>query len=417
MNHHFERGRLLLNQQRYAEAEKELRQALNQQPDNPYAMAFLAECYLETSRYPEALKLAQTAVGIDPEIPFLYYSLARAHFFNKQMDKSREAINEGLQLRPNDPDFFLLRANIEYYEENWQKALEAAEKGLDLDPENVHLVNMRAQCLVKLNRQEEASETLDYALNRAPENSYSHANKGWVAVEKDQYDEAIKHFKEALRLAPTNEYAKSGLKEAIKAKNILYRYILKYFLWMNKMNERGRWFFIIGIYILYRILLSIARNNPGLAPLLYPLIIAYIVFAFSSWIAVPVSNLFLRFHPLGKYALDEDEILGSNIVGALGVAAIACLLGFYFTQMSLLVYLGAYFGIMLIPVGGLFGVYATGKARRYLTYYTLALAVVGALAVFVPQMGGMAIIVFLIGIFAYGWVANYLIQKDAKEFR
>lgn len=416
MDHHFERGRLLLSQQRYQEAEKELKQALSYQPNNPYIMALLAECYIETRRYAEALQLAQTAVSIEPEIPFLYYSLARAHFFNKQMDKSREAIREGLQLRPNDADFFLLKANIEYYEEKWENALEATGKGLELDPENVNLVNMRAQCLVKLNRQEEAAATLDYALNKAPENSYAHANKGWVAIEKSQYDEAIAHFKEALRLNPTNEYAKSGLKEAIKAKNILYRYILKYFLWMNKMNERGRWLFIIGIYVLYRILLNLARNNPELAPLLYPLIIAYIIFAFSSWIAVPVSNLFLRFHPVGKYALDDDEVLGSNIVGTLGISSIICLLGFYFSKMELFLYLGAYLGIMLIPVGGLFGVYATGKARRYLTYYTLTLAVLGAVAVFIPQMGVVAIL-FLLGIFGYGWVANYLIQKDSKEFR
>lgn len=416
MDHHFERGRLLLSQNRFQEAEKELKQALNQQPNNPYAMALLAECYIETSRYPEALQLAQTAVGIEPEIPFLYYSLARAYFFNKQMNKSREAIRGGLQLRPNDADFFLLGANIEYYEEKWQAALDLTEKGLELDPESVSLVNMRAQCLVKLNRQEEAAATLDYALNKAPENSYAHANKGWVAIENDNYKEAVTHFKEALRLNPTNEYAKSGLKESIKAQNILYRYILKYFLWMNKMNERGRWLFIIGIYVLYRILIGLAESNPSLAPLLYPLIIAYIIFAFSSWIAVPVSNLFLRFHPLGKFALDEDEILGSNIVGILGASAIALLLGFYFTKMELLLYLGAYFGIMLIPVGGLFGVNATGKARRYLVYYTLILAALGALAVFIPQMS-MAAILFLLGIFGYGWVANYLMQKDSKEFR
>ena len=416
MEYHLQRGQLLLRQQRYTEAEKEFKQALSKHPDNPYAMAFLAECYLETSRYPEALQLAESAVGIDPEIPFLYYSLARAYLYNKKTDKAREAIKEGLYLRPGDADFFLLLSNVEFYEENWKAALEATEQGLELDPENVHLVNMRAQCLVKLNRQEEASETLDFALNRAPENSYSHANKGWVAIEKDQYDEAIKHFKEALRLDPTNEYAQSGLKESIKAKNILYRYILKYFLWISKMNERGRWLFIIGIYVLYRVILNLARNNPSLAPLLYPLVVAYIIFAFSSWIAVPVSNLFLRFHPLGKYALTEDEILGSNIVGLLGAGAILSLLTFYFTDISILLLLGAYMGIMLIPVGGLFGVDATGKARRYLTLYTLALAGAGALAIFVPGMGTAAI-VFLIGVFAYGWVANYLIQKDAKEFR
>lgn len=415
MSYHLQRGQLLLSQKRYKEAEKELKQVLASEPDNPLAFAMLAECCLDTKRYSEGLEFAQKAISVAPHHPLLFYVLARAYFYNKKTKEARQAIQQGQQLAPNEADFFFLLANIEFYEEKWQAALSAAEQGLNLDPEDVNLINLRAQALIKLNRQEEAASTLDFALNRAPEDAYSHANKGWVAIEQDKYEDAINHFKEALRLNPESHFAKTGLKEAIKAKNYLYRYILKYFLWMSKMNERGRWGFIIGVYIIYRILLGVAETNPGVAPFLYPLIFAYIVFAFSSWIALPVSNLFLRLHPLGKYALDEDEILGSNIVGILGISALISLAIFYVTGMEVLLYLGGFLAIMLIPVGGLFGVSLKSKARKYLTYYTLILALLGMAALF-TSASSLPVLLFFLGIFAYGWVANYLIGKEAKEF-
>lgn len=416
MNIHFERGRLLLAQRRIDEAEKEFKQALSVDPHNALALALLAECYLDTKRFEEALELSQQAIGKGPTNPFLQYTLARAYFYNKKLKEARQAIQAGLNLNPNDADFFYLDAHIAFYEEKWEEALSSAEQGLAVDPEHVNLINLRAQALIKLNRKEEASQTLDFALHKAPEDSFSHANKGWVAIEQGKYEEAVNYFKEALRLNPQSEFAQAGLKEAIKAKNILYRYILKYFLWVGKMNQQGRWGFIIGIYIIYRIILWVAETNPQLAPLLYPIVFFYILFAFSSWIALPVSNLFLRLHPLGKYALTDDEILGSNIVGTLAVAAIGSLSVFYFGGLEFFLILGAFFALMLIPVGGIFGVTQGGKARKQLTIYTLVLAAIGLSVLFIPAIASTTILLFLVGIFAYGWVANYLISKDAKEF-
>ncbi len=416
MNIHLERGKLLLAQNRLAEAERELKEALAYAPEDAYAMAWLAECYLNGSRFREALELSERAMGYAPHNSFLLYTLARSYFYNQQVEQARGVIREALQINPNDPDFFLLLAHVEFYEENWNKALKAAERGLELDAENVNLVNMRAQALVKLNRKGEAAAAIDYALHRAPEDSYSHANKGWVAIEQGNYENAFTHFREALRLNPENGYARHGLKEAIKARNWLYQGILKYFLWISKMNQRGRWVFIIGLYILYRILIEVAERYPAAAPLLYPLIGFYILFAFSSWVAIPVSNLFLRLHPLGKHALTEDEARGANIVGGLLGGAIIALAAFFLSGISHLLFLSIYLFVMLIPVGGLFGVSAEGRARQYLTYYTLGLAGVGLAAVFTPFSGWLGL-AFLLGVFAYSWVANYLIGKDAREFR
>lgn len=416
MNIHLERGKLLLAQNRLAEAEREIKEALSQQPDDAYAMAWLAECYLNGKRFGEALQVSEAAMRFEPDNGFLLYTLARSYFYNQRAKEAREVVSRALRLDPNDPDFFLLLAHIEFYEENWQKALDSAEQGLQLDAGNVNLINIRTQALVKLNRKAEAAATIDYALHHAPEDSYSHANKGWVAIEQNQYGQAFGHFREALRLDPTNGYARSGLKEAIKARNWLYRGVLKYFLWLSKMNQQGRWIFIIGIYIFYRILVEVAEKSPSMAPFLYPFIGLYILFAFSSWIAMPVSNLFLRLHPLGRYALDEDELRASTTVGLLGAGALVSLLAWAFSGVAMLLYLGIYLLLLLLPVGGLFSVDAAGKARKQLSYYTYSLAGVGLLAVLTSGMNILAII-FLLGIFAYSWVANYLIGKDAREFR
>ena len=416
MNLHLERGKLLLAQNRVEDAEAEFKKALERNPNDGYAMAWLAECAIQQRKYADALEMAEYAMQREPNDNFLLYTYARSNFYNKKISKAEEIIDRALSLYPRDADFFLLGAHISFYQEKWQKALGSAEQGLEIEPENVNLINIRTQALIKLNRKEEAAATIDYALNKAPEDSYSHANKGWVALEQSKYDDAFKHFREALRLSPENDFAKTGLKEAIKSKNLLYRGMLKYFLWIAKMDSRNRWAFIIGAYILYRVIVYLAENNPSIAPLLYPLIAFYVLFALSSWIAIPLSNLFLRLHPIGKFALDKDEITGANLIGAVLGGAILSGGVYLFTSSDLFMGIAIYLLLMLVPIGGLFSVDATGRARRYLVFYTLALAIVGALWIVFPE-NMFPLMVFVVGIFAYGWVANYFISKDAKEFR
>lgn len=420
-----ERGNILYNQRRYFEAEKEYFKILAQDPNNPFALAMLAQCYLETKRKKEALKFAQQAVQNAPESPTIYYILARCQFYNQLLDKALETIQSGQQLDPGNADFFLLKSQIAFYQENWQHALEEAENGLRLDPEDVTLINLRARALVKLNRKQEAAETMDYALHRAPQSSYSHANKGWVSIEKGDYEEAITHFKEALRLNATNAYAKAGLREGIKAKNFLYRGVLKYFLWLSKLQTKYRWAFVIGIYLLYRIGLFLAETSDLMAIIMTPLLIVYILFAFSSWIAMPISNLFLRLHPLGKFALEDDEVFASTLVGStFGLSLLSFFLffitggGFLFgeedieiTGYSALFIIGLNLFLMMIPLGGLFMSEEGTKGRKKLTIFT---AILGGLAMFSVFFEPL-LVVFFIGVLVFSFTASYLIGKEAKE--
>lgn len=415
MNPFLERARHLISIERYSEAETELKKALGNDPDDGEATFLLAACKLSTRQFAEALTLAERAVSLRPEMAVAYLVLGRAYFYNKKIAMAREAVTEGLRLAPFMSEFFQLRAEMAFYEENWELALQETEWGLELDPEDVSLINLRAQALVKLNRKADAAATLDYALHKAPEDSDSHANKGWVAIEQDQYQEAVRHFLEALRLEPDNDYARNGLKEAIKGKYLLYRGILKYFLWMEKLQEQGRWAFIIGAYVLYRILLKVGENVPALAPLVYPLAAVYVIFAFSSWIAKPVSNLFLRFHPLGKHALSPDEKLGSNVLGSLALASLLSFGAFFLVHNDIAFRLGLVLGILMIPAGGAFNIPEGTSSRRSLLVYAGLLAALGLLWALLQV--NFAIGLFAIGVMLYSLVANYFVGKEAKTFR
>jgi tetratricopeptide (TPR) repeat protein len=420
MSIHLERGQLLLQQGRIEMAKKELRLELNQNPSNAYAMGLLGFCLSTEKDHENAAQLIESAIGLEPNNPYLFYLQAKIYLLANRLEDSIAAADQGLLLNPNGAEFFLIKGSIALNLDQWEAALKYAEIGLESDPEHVDLINLRARSLIQLNRRKEAEATLDYALHKSPEDPLAHTNKGWVAIENDNYEEAVTHFREALRLAPTFNFAKTGLKEAIKGKNIVYRQILKFFLWTSKMNDKGRWQLMIGAYLVYIIFIKLAENYPSLAPFFYPFILFYIMWAFSSWIAQPFSNLFLRLHPLGKLALSDDEKFASNIVGVfLGIGIIFCLL-FFLTNGILWIALGIWFIIMLIPIGGTFMMEEGSKTRKYLAIYGATIGFSGLAFIGLDLLANIQamplLYAFALGIFFYGWVANYLVMKAAKEY-
>lgn len=421
MNHTIQRAQILLSQSRYKEAIAEIQKGLAEQPNEPFMLALLAQAYLANRDFDKGLQAAEMAISQNVESPFLFLILGKAQFYNKQTAKAKNTLSEGLSLDPTEADFFYWLGQIDFYEEKWEMALDAANQGLALESEDVSLLNLRTQALIKLNRQADAQETVDDALHRNPENSYSHANKGYSQLHSGDLDASLAQFKEALRLDPTNAFAREGLKEAIKGKNIVYRAIQKYFLWMGRMQSQYQWGFIIGIYVLYQIILRAMDAFPALYPFLLPLAIFYVIFAFSTWIALPISNLALRFHPLGKLALDEDEKLASNLVGALGILMLIAL-AMYFTGLSApfytdyYMYVAGFFGLSMIPVSGMFSVPKGTKARRWSMIYTLFLLAngIGFLATGLEYQ--ILFFIFALGIFVYSFVVNYLVKLSNKEF-
>ncbi|HEY9154694.1 MAG TPA: tetratricopeptide repeat protein, partial [Opitutaceae bacterium] len=322
MSAHLERAQLLLQQSRPVDAEREALLALTVAPDQPLAHAYLALSRSDQNRPLEAIESAETAVGYAPDSAFFHYVYAIVlHRADRESDARRE-ISEAIRIDPETASHFSLLASIELAERRWPAALEAAERGLALDPQDVGCANLRSMALVRMGRKAEAMEAVDFALAREPHNALSHANQGWNYLHHNNPSAAQTHFREALRLNPQLEYARSGMLEALKARNPVYRGMLAYFLWMGRQSRKLQGLFIVVTYFGVNGMSDFASKHPESSKFIWPLLIAFYVFTYLTWTAGTMFNLLLRLNRFGRYVLSRDERVATNWFAAclLGVA-------------------------------------------------------------------------------------------------
>jgi tetratricopeptide (TPR) repeat protein len=385
MTAHYDRALLLYQQSRYELAEQELRHALAEEPDDARAHSLLALCLCDREELPEAMREAEEAIHLGPDVSFTHYALAYTLCHRERLQEAEAAIGRALELAPWEADYYSLLASIRFDRRRWAEALEAAERGLELDAEHGGCTNLRAMALVKLGRRAEAGAALGDALSRDPEDALTHANQGWTLLEQRQPDKALEHFREALRLEPNLEWAREGIVEALKARNFLYRQMLRYFLWIRRLSGRAQWGVLLGLVIARKVLSSDAIP-PALAPLSTALFWCLVFFVFLTWTADPLFNLLLRLNRMGRLALSREQIWASNCVGVCLFLALAALVGWAVSADIRFGLAALMIGCLVIPVAGTFKC-AYGWPRLLMALCTLLLAV----------LGGGALTIFFVG--------------------
>lgn len=377
MNPHTQRGIMLFQQGRTDQAEEELRLALAQESDDAMGHAVLALCLTHNGKFNEALEESRQAIHLAPSDPFMMFAYSQVLYSRNQFKEAKAAIQSAIEMDPFDSRYFAMLAQTEFALSNWQACLAASEEGLAIDPEDVECTNLRAMAQVKLGKAVDAASTLDAALQRAPEDATSHANMGWSLLERNEPQKAMEHFREALRLEPEMEWARRGIVEAMKARFFLYRMMLNWFLWMNKLQQRAQFGIIIGAYIGFQVLSSVARNNPQLAVFLQPIIYLYLVFAVMTWISAPLFNLVLRTSRFGRLALSEEETKTSNRMAICLVSAVAMLVTYFATSDGAFLLAAVACGLCLPPITLLYAC-SEGWPRALIT--NVALGLVGTAA-------------------------------------
>lgn len=415
-----DRALILFEQSRYDLAERELRRELTANPDSAVAHALLAMCLAERKQFEEAGREAKEAVRLSPDLPFAHYALAGVLQDRGRLDEAKTAIEEAIRLNPSKADYFALLANVEINRERWKEALAAAEQGLALDPENVECANMRAIAQVKLGRKRDARSTLKSALAKDPENALTHANQGWTLLHQADHAGALVEFREALRINPNLEWAQRGIVEALKARYFVYGLMLRYFLWMSRLNQGTRWAVIIGGYFGYRVLRDVVRANPSLGPWIWPLLGLYGLFVLLTWVSDPLFNLVLRLNRFGRLALSKEQVTASNYVGACLLAAVLAAVAWLITGREVGILVAIVFGLLVIPVSGTFHC-QPGWPRKAMALYTGFVAVLGlagAAVSFVESgnaVGTGLFAISLLGAVLSTWAANFMIAARPKR--
>ena len=408
----FSRAQILMQQNRFAEAKDELSSLLASDPNNPLVLGMYAEVMIALGEHNAAMETIDRAIGIAPDGAWLFYIKSRIFVLKGKYDDSEKMIQMAIDLDSSDADFFSLWASIKLARKKFQEALDLANQALDLDAENINALNTRSTALMKLNRKEESFSTIEGALQEDPNNAYTHANYGWSLLEKGDPKKALEHFKEALKNDPSLDMAKAGMMEALKAKYFVYKLFLQYAFFMGKLSAKYQWGIILGLYFLVKLLNMAARENPSLQPFIYPIIGLYSLFAISSWIITPISNLFLRLNPYGRHLLTREQTLSSNYVGISAGISIVGFLGYVATQNLGFLSLGISGLIMMMPFSVMF---APAKYKWAVKAYVWGLVFFGFVANFGAFAYGEIVntfsLVFFVGIIAFQWIANFLLIR------
>lgn len=411
MSAHIEKAGLLIEQKRFELAIKELRLALLDDPDESRTHALLAVCLRQLDRNEEALAAARQAVALGPDDAYAHYVLAGVYIELDRYTEAEQSIRESIHLDPEDADYYTRLSSVQLQQRQWEASLSSSERALELEPTNSAALNFRSMALNNLNRTDEATAATEGALAANPDDPMAHASRGWHELRHGNRDMAMTHFKEALRLDSSQEWAREGLVEALKARNPIYRVMLVYFLWLGRLEPKVVWGFIIGGFLLSKVLREFAKTNPQWAPYVWVVLGIYLAFCLMTWIADPLFNLLLRLHPLGRFALSRQQTQAANWFGGSLLLAVVSLLLWLAVGAEPFMMLAIVAALMVIPISSSLGV-DSKRARKILLVYTGVLGAFGAWMVggsmFVTSGLAVAIPfgVFFIGVATFMWVAN-----------
>ena len=413
INPNIQRAQLLLDQGRPRDAEKQLSQALQFDPENHYVLSLLAKCKLDLKEFDKANELIRAAIQRQPEEDYYYYLAAFTSYQQDKNLKALEHLKTACELNPAASAYYGLWAMILIEEKKFELALHKADEGLALDAEELTCLNARATALNKLRRVDDAVITMHHALKQDPDNEFTHTTIGWNFLEKGRHREAVTHFKEALRLNPELDSARTGLKEALKSKVAPYRWLLKYNFWITNKSKNARWILPISIFVAVRIFAGASAAGNGHWKILGGIVLGlYLLLVATSWVINPLANFFLLFDKDGKYAVTRSErwnalSFSGAIVTGLVVLIISAIMGGKNQYQGGFITAALILMSMAIPLGHMKFPWNFRKAN-FLQWYSITLVVVGALTAFCCFFSRETFpayaAVYVLGFAAYMWV-------------
>lgn len=298
------RANTLMEHGQYREAAAELTRGLAENPEDPVLLATLARCQSEMGDKKQALATARKAMGFSGEDNFARQITCQILIDLDKFKEAEKLATEGLALDPEDEGLLTLRGVALFSMSRYKESLACARLALEIDPENEAALWLQTQCQSLLRHRDAEQSSLAH-LARNPEGvaMQSHA---FLLLRQGKTKEAYETFLQALRNDPNDEGAREGLKEAIRGRFVLYRWLQRYSFWCQSL---GRFWYLplIVLVVGRRVISSAVRENPALAPFLIPLGIVVVFLIWGYVILNPVLNALMVAHPYGRYALQPSE--------------------------------------------------------------------------------------------------------------
>ncbi len=329
MSDSLRRASLLLQQGRYLLALGELERHLAENPESASTHALRSLCLTEIGKFPEAEAAARHGIELQPDYAFSFYVLSRALQARKDHPGAYSAIEAAIELDPDSDDYWLQKATVQFALYRWKEAIASTDAALAIDAENTGAMLLRSHALHALGRTAGAEAMSRAALEIDPDLAMGHFEQGWALLRLGQPRLAEERFLEALRIDADLVPAREGLKEAVRSRFAPYRWITGYRHWLRRFSPKAGVALMLGAVVVINALPRLVPEGSAIHGPAMLVVIAYALFAYLTWIAGPLSNFFLRFHPHGRHALTNDERHGTYVLGAIFAGAALLATGWF----------------------------------------------------------------------------------------
>lgn len=195
---------------RLDEAERLYQAALQDQPNQPDAMALLAVVLAVKGDTAQAIELIEKAIQRDPQSALFQFHFGNILMSVKKLPQAIVAFRRAIVLQPGFAQAHFNLANALRASDNWVEAIDAYKKAIQYQPQYAEAYNNLALTLVHEKQYDEALAQAQKAVEIA--SSYG---EGWmslcnIAEQVGDYELALKAGEQNIKLLPDNHRAWFG---------------------------------------------------------------------------------------------------------------------------------------------------------------------------------------------------------------
>jgi tetratricopeptide (TPR) repeat protein len=208
---HYVRGRYLLLQKLWLQAEQELEQASRIDLFDPDIQFYLGIALERMGEKEKAIPVFQKVLTLKPDYPYVHQHLAGLYFLQGAYDRAAQEYEEAIEERPKEVKLLEQLALTYYYLHFNESAERIARRVLALDPKSSGAYNILGSVAFAGRKIDEAQKHFEQAIALDPKIVAAHANLGAIFNVKGQPDKAMAEFKKVLELDPSNVPVRKNL--------------------------------------------------------------------------------------------------------------------------------------------------------------------------------------------------------------
>ena len=205
------RGVGFLKLNNFDKAEKDLKTALELEPDSAEAYATLGAIYLTKQDPVKAEEFYLKSLELNSKSAITYFDLGKIKTYQENYIKAKEYLEKAIELEPKAIEAIRLLANVEQHLGNLENACNLLVNVLELDADNVDNLVQLGYVLINLNENQRALDVFSKALDLDSKNSSLYRGLGMCLLQLKRFEDAYNSFTMALHLNPDDADAQKGL--------------------------------------------------------------------------------------------------------------------------------------------------------------------------------------------------------------